>query len=108
MSVEVPSNMEEVAMKIAAAKVHGQTLSADEVIRDAVRETMQAMMDEALEGHYDDVNWAGKQLVVTDFTGQQVGVVKPLSDSFINDFRQDADQLALKLEQAATEIIGGR
>ena len=56
MSVEIPSNMEEVAMKIAAAKVHGEDLAVDDVIKDAVRDTMQAMMDEALEGHYDDVS----------------------------------------------------
>lgn len=108
MSVEIPANMEEVAMKIAAAKVHGQDLAVDDVIKDAVRDTMQAMMDEALEGHYDDVSWAGTKLVVTDFTGKQVGSVAPASDSFISDFRENADQLSLKLEKAAAKIVGGR
>ncbi|WP_295746893.1 hypothetical protein [uncultured Limosilactobacillus sp.] len=108
MSVEIPANMEEVAMKIAAAKVHGQDLAVDDVIRDAVRDTMQAMMDEALEGHYDDVSWSGNELVVTDFTGKQVGTVAPAADNFISDFRENADQLSLKLEKAAAKIVGGR
>lgn len=108
MSVEIPSNMEEVAMKIAAAKVHGQELDADTVIKAAVLDTMQAFMDEALEGHYDDVRWSGKQLVVTDFTGKEVGSVAPAGESFIADFRANADQLSLKLEKAAGQIVGGR
>ena len=108
MSVEIPSNMEEVAMKIAAAKVHGEDLAVDDVIKDAVRDTMQAMMDEALEGHYDDVSWSGTQLVVTDFMGKQVGAVSPTEDSFISDFRGNADRLLLTLENAAVKIVGGR
>ncbi len=108
MSVEIPSNMEEVAMKIAAAKVHGQELTTDAVIKDAVRDTMQAFMDEALEGHYDDVSWDGDQLVVTDFTGKRVGEVAPSGDSFVADFKANADQLSLKLENAAIKIVGGR
>lgn len=108
MSVEIPTNMEEVAMKIAAAKVHGQDLATDTVIRNAVRDTMQAFMDEALEGHYDDVSWDGDHLVVTDFTGKSVGAVTPSGDSFVADFKANADQLSLKLENAATKIVGGR
>lgn len=108
MSVEIPSNMEEVAMKIAAAKVHGQDLATDEVIKDAIRDTMQAFMDEALEGHYDDVSWDGEQLVVTDFTSKQVGTVAPNGESFVANFKANADQLSLKLENAAAKIVGGR
>lgn len=108
MSVEIPSNMEEVVMKIAAAKVHGQTLTEDDVIKSAVLDTMQSFMDEALEGHYDDVKWDGNQLVVTDFTGKQVGHVSPTATSFVADFRDNADRLALRLEKAAGKIVGGR
>lgn len=41
MSIQIPENMEEVAMKIAQYQVHGQHLEMDDVIKDAVRDTLQ-------------------------------------------------------------------
>ena len=108
MSLDVPENMEEVAMKIAQYQVHGQHLEMDDVIKDAVRDTLQEFMDEALEGHYDDVAWAGENLVVTDIMGEKIGMAAPIRDSFIEDFKTDADELVLRLEQQAAQIVGGR
>ena len=108
MSIQIPENMEEVAMKIAQYQVHGQHLEMDDVIKDAVRDTLQEFMDEALEGHYDDVAWDGKELVVTDIMGERIGTAAPVHDSFIEDFKADADELILRLEQRAAQIVGGR
>ena len=73
MSIEIPTNMEEVAMKIAQAQVRGTSLTKDEVIKTAVLDLMQSFMDEALEGHYDDVAWRDQTLVVTDFMAKKWG-----------------------------------
>ncbi|WP_283583969.1 hypothetical protein [Limosilactobacillus difficilis] len=108
MSIEIPANMDEVAMKIAQAQVHGQKLTTEEVIRDAVKDTMQALMDEALAGHYDDVSWDGSDLVVTDFTGKTVGRVSPNAKDFTQEFRDSADKLSFRLAKAAKKIVGGR
>ncbi len=108
MSIQIPENMEEVAMKIAQYQVHGQHLEMDDVIKDAVRDTLQEFMDEALEGHYDDVAWVGEDLVVTDIMGEKVGSVSPIHASFIEDFKADANELVLRLEQQAAQIVGGR
>lgn len=108
MSVEIPENMEDVAMKIARAGVHGQQLDEKQVITQAVLDIMQGFMDEALEGHYDDVAWNGKNLRVTDIMGKEVGVVKPVGDSFVADFKQNADDLVERLEDEAGHIVGGR
>ncbi|WP_367341393.1 hypothetical protein [Limosilactobacillus sp.] len=108
MSIEIPSNMDEVAMKIAQANVHGKHLEADDVISDAVKDMLQAYMDAALEGHYDDVKWDQKDLVVTDIMGKEVGRVSPESQDFIGDFKDSADKLSLKLSDAADKIVGGR
>ena len=56
MSIQIPENMEEVAMKIAAAKVHGEDLAVDDVIKDAVRDTMQVIS-------------LGKRILRTDTAG---------------------------------------
>ena len=54
MSIEIPENMEEVAMKIGAgAQVRGEHLTQRMVIETAVTEILQSFMDEALEGHYE-------------------------------------------------------
>ena len=50
MSLDVPENMEEVAMKIAQAKVRGHELTKEEVITTAVRDILQGYLDEVLEG----------------------------------------------------------
>lgn len=108
MSVEIPENMEDVAMKIARAGVHGKHLDEDQVITQAVLDIMQAFMDEALEGHYDDVAWSGKNLRVTDIMGKEVGIVKPLKQDFVADFKQNAGELVERLEDEAARIVGGR
>ncbi|WP_076459986.1 hypothetical protein [Limosilactobacillus caccae] len=108
MSVEVPENMEEVAMQLAQHQVRGEQADETTVIRNAVRDILQAYFDEALEGHYDDVNWSGEDLVITDFMGKEVGKVTPVAATFVMDFKNDADALMERLEEVTTKIVGGR
>lgn len=108
MSIEIPENMEEVAMQLAQHQVRGEQADETSVIRNAVRDTLQAYFDEALEGHYDDVNWDGEDLVITDFMGKEVGRVTPQTDTFVADFKNDADALMERLEDKTTKIVGGR
>ena len=107
MSVAVPENMEEVAMKIAQHQVRGEQLTVQEVIEDAVKEILQAFMDEALEGHYDDVKLEGQTLVVYDFMGREEGQVTPEKD-WVTDFQADADAVIDRLEEAVGKIVRGR
>lgn len=108
MSVEIPENMEEVAMQLAQHQVRGEQADETTVIQNAVRDILQAFFDEALEGHYDDVNWQGDDLVVTDFMGKEVGRIHPQASTFIDDFKTDADTLIERLEDETTTIVGGR
>lgn len=109
MSLDVPENMEEVAMKIAQAEVRGRKLMKEEVITTAVRDILQAYLDEALEGHYDDVKMlTDGTLVVTDVMGDEAGCVQPLSDSWVQDFEQNADALDERFADVAQKIVGHR
>ena len=105
MSVEIPENMEEVAMQLAQHQVRGEQVDEKTVIQNAVRDILQAFFDEALEGHYDDVKWNGNDLVVM---GDEVGRIQPQSSSFVDDFKNDADSLIERLENATAKIVGGR
>ena len=108
MSVEIPQSMDDVVMQVAQRKLHGEEVTEDAVIKTAVRDILQALFDEALEGHYDDVKWSGDDLVVTDIMGQPVGTVSPQGENFISDFRQNADALVLRLEDEPSKLVGGR
>ena len=108
MSVEIPQSMDDVVMQVAQRKLHGEEVTEDAVIKTAVRDILQALFDEAVEGHYDDVKWSGDDLVVTDIMGQPVGTVSPQGESFISDFRQNADALVLRLEDETSKLVGGR
>ncbi|EEW54369.1 hypothetical protein [Limosilactobacillus antri] len=108
MSVEIPQSMDDVVMQVAQRKLHGEQVTEDEVIHGAVRDILQALFDEALEGHYDDVKWSGERLLVTDFMGKKVGEVSPQGASFVADFRENADALILRLEEETTKLVGGR
>ncbi|MDO4903193.1 MAG: hypothetical protein Q3959_02915 [Limosilactobacillus sp.] len=108
MSVEIPQSMDDVVMQVAQRKLHGEDVTEDEVIKNAVRDILQAFFDEALEGHYDDVKWDGDKLRVTDFMGELVGTISPAGESFVADFRKNADDLTMRLEEQTAKLIGGR
>ena len=108
MRVEIPQSMDDVVMQVAQRKLNGDTITEDEVIKNAVRDILQAFFDEALEGHYDDVKWAGNDLEVTDIMGKVVGKVAPKGKDFIADFRANTDDLLLRFENETTKIVGGR
>ena len=108
MSVEIPENMEEVAMQLAQHQVRGEQVDEKTVIQNAVRDILQAFFVVSLEGHYDDVKWDGDDLVVTDIMGDEVGRIQPQSSSFVDDFKNDADSLIERLENATAKIVGGR
>lgn len=109
MSVDVPENMEEVAMKIARYQVHGQTVTEAAVINQAVKDILQAYLDEALEGHYDDVTMLHDgTLVVTDVMGDQAGQLKPQGKNWVADFKANADALDERFADAAQQIAGHR
>lgn len=109
MSVDVPENMEEVAMKIARYQVHGETITETEVINQAVKDILQAYLDEALEGHYDDVTMLDDgTLVVTDVMGDETGKLQPQGDDWVADFKADADALDERFANAAQQMAGHR
>lgn len=108
MSEYIPENMEEVAVQVAKRQVHGEQVTPEEVIKQAVPDILQALLDEALEGRYDEVKSTGDKLIVTDAMGEKVGVVTPSGKSFVDDFKNDSDSLIAYLESQVAKIVGGR
>lgn len=110
MSIQIPQNMTEVEVQLLDRQKAGEQVTKEEIIRNAVKDTLQALMDEALEGHYDDVKWddQGQNLLVFDIMGKQVGKAHPQAANFVADFTASPDNLMDYFTKVVTKIVGGR
>lgn len=108
MFIQVPTDMDEVQMRQLQLKQQGETVTEDAIIRQAVLDIFQNVLDQIEDGHYDTADWAGEALTVTDINGDQTAVVQPQSDSFITDFRKNSDATEDYLEQQAIKASGAR
>ncbi|WP_267202025.1 hypothetical protein [Limosilactobacillus kribbianus] len=110
MSIQIPQNMTEVEVQLIDRKKAGEQVTKEEIIQNAVKDILQALMDEALEGHYDDVKWDDQQhnLLVFDIMGKQVGMAQPQKGTFIEDFTANPDGLMDYFTTVVTKIVGGR
>lgn len=110
MSIQIPQNMTEVEVQLIDRQRAGEQVTKEEIIQNAVKDTLQALMDEALEGHYDDVKWDDQRqnLLVFDIMGKQVGMAQPQKENFIEDFTANPDGLIDYFTTVVTKIVGGR
>ncbi|MGV0168027.1 hypothetical protein ACRYI5_05425 [Furfurilactobacillus sp. WILCCON 0119] len=111
MSQEIPENMHEVLLKVQeenARRDDDHQVTEEQVMANAVHDTLQYWVDYLLDGHYDEVSWAGNQLVVEDIVGDEVGRVDPMSETFANDFRQSPEGTLFRLESEANRLISHR
>ncbi|EHL98788.1 hypothetical protein HMPREF9103_01343 [Lentilactobacillus parafarraginis F0439] len=102
MSLEFPENMRELEDKFAIKKARDPKVTKQQVMRQTIEETFQAYLDYAEDGHYDTGKLVGNELQVLNLNNKVVKKVKPLTDSFENDFETNADRLLGYLEDEAT------
>lgn len=103
----VPENMHEVAEKLNYLTEKGIETNEEEIIREAVLENSQQILDGDLEGPYWKVAWQAQDqtLVVFDIMNKEVGAVTSLSGSFIKDFRNSAPNLIRYLAEEIQKIV---
>ncbi|GEO69378.1 hypothetical protein [Levilactobacillus acidifarinae] len=108
MFIQIPADMDEVQLRQLQLQKLGEKVSEDDVIRQGVLDTFQTFLDQIEDGHYDTAKWQDNQLIVIDILGKQTATVAPMSDSFVADFRANAEATQLYLEQQADQAAGGR
>lgn len=108
MSAAIPENMAEIKVKQASLQAQGTDVPTEALIKQAILDAFQAFIDQELEGHYDQVSWDQKQLVVYDLTHDEIARIEPQTDSFITDFETNAQSVLFKLEEQASKLIGSR
>ncbi|GEO67587.1 hypothetical protein [Levilactobacillus spicheri] len=108
MFIQIPTDMDEVELRQLQLKKLGDDRSEESIIQQAVLDTFQTFLDQIEDGHYDTASWQDGNLIVTDITGQQTATVQPHGESFVADFRQNADQTQQYLEEQAIDASGSR
>lgn len=108
MFIQVPTDMDEVQMRQLQLKQQGETVTEDVIIRQAVLDIFQNLLDQIEDGHYDTAKWQDETLTVTDINGDLMATVKPKDETFIADFRKSSDATEEYLEQEAIRAAGGR
>lgn len=103
----VPENMYEVEQRLNHFKEKGESITEEEVIRQAVLDNSQQILDGDLEGPYWKVKWQleDQTLAIFDIMNKQVGTVDSLSGSFIADFRTSAPNVIRHLAEAIQKIV---
>ncbi|MFC4772560.1 hypothetical protein [Enterococcus hermanniensis] len=103
----VPENMYEVEEKLNYFKEKGTPITEEEIIRQAVRDNSQQILDGYLEGPYWKASWKTEDttLAFFDIMNNEVGTIDSLSGSFIEDFRNSAPNLIRRLAEKIQKIV---
>ena len=103
----VPENMYEIEQKLNYLKEKGNDIAEEEVIRQAVLDNSQQILDGDLEGPYWKVKWqpADKTLAIFDIMNKEVGTVESTSGSFVEDFRNSAPNVIRQLAEEIQKIV---
>lgn len=106
--IQVPGDMTEMRVMIEQLKDLGKETNENELIDQAVEDNAQAMLDEALEGHYYSAKLKDNLITIYDVLNEPVGTIKPMGTGFNQDFRENSDGLWLYMATELKRILGGR
>ncbi|MGM0140160.1 hypothetical protein IGI65_002639 [Enterococcus sp. DIV0755b] len=107
MSVLVPTNMNEVAEKLTEDKNRGIETTEEIVIKQAVLDNAQDILNGALEGPYWKVKWRkeDESLVIYDIMNQEVGTVSAAENSFSKNFKDNPAAVIRSLDDQIQKIV---
>lgn len=107
MSVLVPTNMNEVAEKLNEDKNRGIETTEEIVIKQAVLDNAQDILNGALEGPYWKVKWRkeDESLVIYDIMNQEVGTVSATENSFSKNFKDNPATVIRSLDDQIQKIV---
>lgn len=106
--IQIPHDMTELRVMMEQLKTMGKEVDEEKLIDQAVVDNAQQLLDEALEGHYFSCKLVDGDLIVYDVINLPAGTVKPLGNSFKEDFITDAEGLWHHLSSELNRIAGGR
>ncbi|MCM0582008.1 hypothetical protein H9L19_03880 [Weissella diestrammenae] len=106
----IPESMTEVMDQVDQMTRAGFPVKVDDVVKEALKNGFQSLLDERMDGHYYSVHWdsAFEALDVFGSGEELVGQAKPApdQDSWITQFKTNADVVWFNLDRAAGKLIG--
>jgi hypothetical protein len=106
--IQIPHDMTEFRVMVEQLKKMNKPVNEDELLDQAVVDNAQQLLDEILDGHYYTCKLVEGEIVVYDVINLPTGNIKPISDSFKEDFISDPDGLWIYLGSELGRIAGGR
>lgn len=107
---KIPETMEAVEVRVAMMKQVGFPVAVDDVIKEAIKDGLQALLDEQMSGHYYTVHWDVnfKSLEVIGFGDEHVGDIEPEAGqpAWIDQFKTNTDMFWFNLDTAVSQLVG--
>lgn len=104
---KVPMTLEAVKDRVTLMDARGFKITEDEVIDQSIKEGLQAIVDELLDGEYFTVQLVNpKTFDILGIKGDLEGKILAKGSSFVQDFKDNADRLWDSLWSQADKIVG--
>ncbi|MBS9335213.1 hypothetical protein LQZ24_03635 [Fructobacillus sp. M1-13] len=89
-NLEVADDYQQVQDQLAILNARGEDVTEDQLIKRTLKRGLEEILDYRMDGTYYRVAWdeAGN-LSLTDVYGNKAGVITPIKNSLIEDFKAD-------------------
>lgn len=89
-NLEVADDYQQVKDQVAILNARGENVTEDQMIKRTLKRGLEEILDYRMDGSYYTVAWDDQgNLVLTDVYNKPAGVIKPIKDSLIEDFKRD-------------------
>ncbi|MFT8325027.1 hypothetical protein [Oenococcus sicerae] len=104
---KIPETMQAVQDRVLLMKHRGFAVTEEQVIGQSVKDGLQAIVNDLLDGEYFTVQLIDqKNFAIIGIAGKQEGHITAKGDSFLSDFKKNPDLLWDYLWDQAEKVIG--
>ncbi|MCK8637938.1 hypothetical protein [Fructobacillus fructosus] len=88
--LDVADDYQQVKDQVAILNARGEQVTEDQVIKRTLKRSLEQILDYRMDGTFYTVAWDDQgNLALTDVYGKPAGVIKPINESLIEDFKRD-------------------
>ncbi|MDI4584798.1 hypothetical protein FCS82_06990 [Oenococcus sp. UCMA 14587] len=104
---KIPETIEDVKEHVVLMKSRGFLISEEQVISQAIKDGLQAIVNDLMDGEYFTVQLINsKTFVILGISGEAEGKITAQGNSFNSDFKKNSDRLWDYFWDQAEKIVG--
>lgn len=104
---KIPETIEDVKERVVLMKSRGFLISEEQVISQTIKDGLQAIVNDLMDGEYFTVQLINsKTFVILGISGEAEGRITAQGNSFNNDFKKNSDRLWDYFWDQAEKIVG--